>query len=197
MSKPKRYKEALELSEYAEAWCKDAERRWNETTSAFWMDIGLQKFRDLRSQLAAKVARCRRGLNSHIERLQAAKMEGRMFLGIGMTLGVVLAFGGEIIIQPTSMPKSSKAGNLKVQISASSDSTSMPIIVGNANLPDGVEPLVDVRRWEAKFFAQDPALVVAGAFKAGPFSSRGAPLPPGTYEVSISLPVARLQPALV
>lgn len=83
---------------------------------------------------------------------------------------------------------------LNVVITAKGDGTDKPAIVGTTNLPDAIELLVTLSRKEGSFMAQDKVKVSQGAFRAGPFSQRGASLPPGVYAVEVMMPLAGVQP---
>jgi hypothetical protein len=61
------------------------------------------------------------------------------------------------------------------------------------NLPDGTELGASVFA-EGAFMAQDDQVVEDGAAEFGPFSDGSAPLPAGTYDVSVTMPIARNQP---
>jgi len=63
------------------------------------------------------------------------------------------------------------------------------------NLPEGAELGGSFFR-EGGFFAQDEDVVNHGAASFGPFTDSGAPLV-GTYEMSVTLPIARNQPEAV
>lgn len=101
------------------------------------------------------------------------------------------------VAQSASTLSGIEAGQIEVQISTTAEGVPMPVIAGKTNLPDGATLLVNLRRREGNFLAQDAVTVAGSAFRAGPFSARGAPLPPGTYEVSVSMSIARLQSASV
>jgi hypothetical protein len=81
-----------------------------------------------------------------------------------------------------------------VTIAATADGAEKPAIIGTTNLPDGIELMVTVRRRESAYMAQDKARVREGAFRAGPFSNKGAALNPGTYTIEVTMPSASLQP---
>lgn len=61
-----------------------------------------------------------------------------------------------------------------------------------SNLPDGAV-LNSSFFNEGEFFAQDDGVLGGGKVAFGPFSNKGTPLQ-GTYDMSISLPIARNQP---
>jgi hypothetical protein len=64
-----------------------------------------------------------------------------------------------------------------------------------SNLPNGASMNASFFV-EGDFFAQDDGTLENGKISFGPFSDKGNPLK-GTYEMSITLPIARLQPATV
>ena len=64
-----------------------------------------------------------------------------------------------------------------------------------SNLPNGASMNASFFV-EGDFFAQDDGTLDNGKISFGPFSDKGTPLK-GTYEMSITLPIARLQPATV
>lgn len=61
-----------------------------------------------------------------------------------------------------------------------------------SNLPDGAV-LNSSFFVEGGFFAQDEGVLKGGRITFGPFSNKGTPLQ-GTYDMSITLPIARNQP---
>ena len=83
---------------------------------------------------------------------------------------------------------------LTVTVTAKSDGTDKPTIIGTTNLPNGIELMVTLRRKESSYMAQDKTTVRDGAFRVGPFSQKGAGLNPGTYALEVSMPLANLQP---
>ncbi|GEL48472.1 hypothetical protein CHO01_35880 [Cellulomonas hominis] len=66
-------------------------------------------------------------------------------------------------------------------------------VTAQTNLPDGTELGSSVFQ-EGGFIAQDSGTLQNGAIAFGPFSDKGNPVPPGTYEVSVTMPIARNQP---
>jgi len=71
-----------------------------------------------------------------------------------------------------------------------------PVIRGKTNLPDGTK--LGVRVAGARGYAAAADAVAAnGAFTAGPFTANHAPLPTGSYEVRIVMPVPNVQPEAV
>lgn len=70
-------------------------------------------------------------------------------------------------------------------------------VAGETNLPDGMQLMISLRNPNTDYFAQDKVTVNEGRFRSAAFSNRGAALPSGTYEVSISSPLPRLQPSSV
>lgn len=83
---------------------------------------------------------------------------------------------------------------LNVTVRAKAEGGDRPVIVGVTNLPDGIELMITIRRKESSYMAQNKARVKDEAFRAGPFSQRGAGLNPGTYTIEVSSPLASLQP---
>jgi hypothetical protein len=66
------------------------------------------------------------------------------------------------------------------------------IINAESNLPEGAE-LGASFFIEGEFLAQDDGVLKDGKVVFGPFSNKSTPLR-GTYDMSITLPIARLQP---
>jgi hypothetical protein len=62
-----------------------------------------------------------------------------------------------------------------------------------SNLPDGTE-LGSTVFQEGSFMAQDSQTLHDGTATFGPFSDKGNPIPSGTYDVSVTMPIARNQP---
>ena len=98
-----------------------------------------------------------------------------------------------VISAPASPPQKAKTDPLRVQIKAQSDGAEQPMVSGTTNLPDGSSLMISIRRPQAKYFAQATTTVLNGAFTAGPFSARGAPVPPGEYEIDVTFPLAFTQ----
>lgn len=70
-------------------------------------------------------------------------------------------------------------------------------VVGETNLPDGMQLMISLRNPNTDYFAQDKVTVNDSRFQSAAFSNRGAALPSGAYEVSISSPLPRLQSSSV
>ena len=70
------------------------------------------------------------------------------------------------------------------------------MVLAQTNLPDTAELMASFYADGGAYFAQDTAPVIGGAAEFGPFSDDGVPLL-GTYEFSITLPIARNQPEAV
>lgn len=82
---------------------------------------------------------------------------------------------------------------LAVRLKADVDGGARPTVVGSTNLPDGTELLIELARKESSYTAQATTRVASGAFRAGPFSQRGAALNPGVYTLQVVMPVAAVQ----
>lgn len=89
---------------------------------------------------------------------------------------------------------SAHASALTVAVTANSDGADKPIITGATNLPDDIDLMITLRRNESHYMAQDKVKVKGGAFRAGPFTQKGAGLNPGTYTLEVSMPIAAVQP---
>lgn len=66
-------------------------------------------------------------------------------------------------------------------------------VTAESNLPDGTELGASVFQ-EGGFMAQDSQTLQGGTVSFGPFSDKGNPIPSGTYDVSVTMPIARNQP---
>lgn len=66
-------------------------------------------------------------------------------------------------------------------------------VTAESNLPDGTELGASVFQ-EGGFMAQDSQTLQGGTVSFGPFSDKGSPIPSGTYDVSVTMPIARNQP---
>ncbi len=84
-----------------------------------------------------------------------------------------------------------------VSMSAQLEGGTRPALVGETNLPDGTKLMVSLSRRASSYSGQDKAIVSGGAFRAGPFSQKGADLNPGEYTIKVSTPLSALQPASV
>jgi hypothetical protein len=89
---------------------------------------------------------------------------------------------------------SARASALTVTLTAKAEEGDKPAIIGTTNLPDGIRLMVSLLRKESQYSAQDKATVRGGAFRAGPFSQKGVGLNPGTYTLTVSMPIANVQP---
>lgn len=65
-----------------------------------------------------------------------------------------------------------------------------------SNLPDGTE-LGSMVFQEGGYIGQDSQTLEGGTVEFGPFGDKGGPLSPGTYDVSVTMPIARNQPDAV
>lgn len=86
---------------------------------------------------------------------------------------------------------------LNVTLSAKSDGSTTPTIVGTTNLPDGVELMFTLEKSGINYRAQTKAIVNGGTFRAGPFSQSYSGLQKGTYKLDVSMSGARHQSAAV
>lgn len=66
-------------------------------------------------------------------------------------------------------------------------------VTAESNLPDGTELGSSVFQ-EGGFMAQDSQTLRDGTVSFGPFSHKGNAIPSGTYDVSVTMPIARNQP---
>jgi len=97
--------------------------------------------------------------------------------------------------QPPVAAESSAPATIEVELTMDvvvNDDGSVSVSA-ESNLPDGTELGGSVFA-EGAFTAQDPAVLQGGVAEFGPFSNKGAPLPAGTYNVSVTMPIARNQP---
>ena len=82
---------------------------------------------------------------------------------------------------------------LNVTLSAKSDGSATPTILGKTNLPDGASLMFTLENKGINYRAQTHTIVSGGKFEAGPFSMRGSSLPKGTYTLGVSMSVANVQ----
>jgi hypothetical protein len=87
--------------------------------------------------------------------------------------------------------------SLEAEIRARTDGSQTPTIIGVTNLPDETKLLVGLRRATANYSAQANVTVRNGQFSSERFSAFGKPLPPGNYELEVSMGVAGVQSAKV
>jgi len=66
-------------------------------------------------------------------------------------------------------------------------------VFATSNLPEGTK-LGSSLFAEGAFLAQDSQVLRGGKAEFGPFTDHGGPVAPGTYDVSVTMPIARLQP---
>jgi len=69
-----------------------------------------------------------------------------------------------------------------------------PEVVGITNLPDGASLGVTLSRTQIGFTTDADATVSGGRFHFPPLTKDGGPLPPGSYRLDVSTPMARFQP---
>lgn len=84
-----------------------------------------------------------------------------------------------------------------VTMNAKVENGNKPVVIGNTNLPDGIELMFTITRKENKYFAQTKSKIEGGSFRTEQFTEKGASLNPGVYTLEISMAVARRQPASV
>ncbi|MGC5168124.1 hypothetical protein [Luteimicrobium sp. DT211] len=121
----------------------------------------------------------------------------RSLLALG-TAGLLLLLGGcsssHTTLTATLTTASPLEAKLEMDVALNDDGTVS--VSARSNLPDGTELGASVFQ-EGGFVAQDPQTLQAGAAAFGPFSDKGQPLRSGTYDVSVTMPIARNQPAAV
>jgi hypothetical protein len=96
---------------------------------------------------------------------------------------------------PASDPAKSKEAIINIQLERNSSGEVR--VLGNTNLPNQMELMLDLRNRSIGYFAQDKVNVANGSFTSAWFSNRGKSLPVGTYEVTISSPLPTFQPESV
>lgn len=96
---------------------------------------------------------------------------------------------------PTSDPARSKEAIIEIQLERNSSGEVR--VLGNTNLPNQMDLMVDLRNRSIGYFAQDKVNVANGNFTSVWFSNRGKSLPAGTYEVTISSSLPTFQPESV
>ena len=84
------------------------------------------------------------------------------------------------------------ANAFNVDISAKSDGSTLPRIIGKTNLPNETQLMISVERPENGYGGDAKTLVVNGEFDAGPFSVKGENFKPGEYRLTVIM----LDPAL-
>ena len=99
--------------------------------------------------------------------------------------------------EPVSAPSTPSASpaTLEVAIDAEHemDGSGRVRIVGATNLPDGTALSFSLSRAEAGYMAQARGAVRDGQFVSDWFSYRGDPIPPGSYELSATVPIYTVQ----
>lgn len=95
---------------------------------------------------------------------------------------------------PEPAPPSTIEVELAIDVALNPDGSVS--VSAQTNLPDGTD-LGGTVVALGDFMAQDSQVVENGAAEFGPFSDGGAPLPAGTYDVSVTMPIARNQPDAV
>lgn len=92
-------------------------------------------------------------------------------------------------------PDPAKSAEVSIEIQLERDSRGKVRVVGGTNLPSRMKLMVGLRNPATGYFGQDKVSVANGSFTTDWFSDRGSRLPAGLYEVSLSSPLAALQPA--
>lgn len=80
-----------------------------------------------------------------------------------------------------------------IEYALAKESTGGVLVTAQSNLPDRTELMASLYADGGAFFAQDTSPLLGGVAEFGPFSDKGVPLK-GTYELSITAPIARNQP---
>lgn len=97
----------------------------------------------------------------------------------------------------TSEEATGKAGETMLDVQLEQVGNGKIQVVGKTNLPSGMHLMIGLRNPSTNYSAQDKVVVSNGTFTSATFSNRGSALPTGSYRVSISSPLPRLQPAEV
>lgn len=105
---------------------------------------------------------------------------------------------GRTVVVPEERPESAASpDSLRVDIEMTHVlEGSQFFIIGLTNLPDGTVLSTSVSDGVG-YMGQASTSVRDGAFQAGPFSMGGRPLPPGQYEIGVTVPFFNAQPTSV
>jgi len=112
------------------------------------------------------------------------------------TLALLALLLGGCALSTAPRQTSSSAGHATIEVELTIDvsvDNGKVTVTATSNLPDGTK-LGGTVFAEGKFMAQDPQVLQGGAATFGPFSDGGGAIPPGTYEVSVTMPVPEVQP---
>jgi len=121
---------------------------------------------------------------------------GWLFAAVGTAL--VLLTGTACTTATDDPPASSPAAlEVDLAIDAVVTAEGAVTVAAETNLPDGTELGATLRASDGSFTAQDRQTVASGTVTFGPFSMRDEPLPPGHYDVDVTMPIARNQPDAV
>lgn len=101
-----------------------------------------------------------------------------------------LASFAALLLLSVAVPASALTVTMKTNV----EGGDRPTIIGTTNLPDGITLMVTVSRKASRYSAQSKVEVKGGVFRAGPFSQKEAALNPGSYELSVTTPLASFQP---
>lgn len=88
-------------------------------------------------------------------------------------------------------------GDVTLRATVGEDAGRRPTVTGETSLPDGTQGMVTIQSKTTNERAQDRFTIQGGRFKAGPFSSGGEGLEPGSYTLDVTIAIAQVQPPQV
>ena len=127
----------------------------------------------------------------------------RLALPDGSTFLVFIAMNGKIVRGNTyfasARPRPTPTNILPVSLDIRFEvNTKGPLrVIGKTNLPDKMIGTVELRNAAISYDSRDTVVVSNGAFTSTWFSARYRTLPPGTYQISFTTPLAVFQPPCV
>jgi len=94
-------------------------------------------------------------------------------------------------------PEAGKDLSIEISLQLERGADGRARVLGNTNLPHGMQLMLDLRGIDSKYFAQDKIEVVNGHFVSLWFSDGGKPIRSGPYGITLSSPLPSLQSAAV
>ncbi len=94
-------------------------------------------------------------------------------------------------------PPSGKGINIHISLQFERASDGRVRILGNTNLPDGMELMLKLPNPRSMYFSPEKVSVMAGKFSSAGFTDGRKPLPAGAYKITVTSPLPSFQPPAV
>lgn len=127
-------------------------------------------------------------------RVYGARMRRALVTGgVALLVGVVGACSDAGGQTPSTSATNAAALEVELAVDATVNADGSVSVSAATNLPAGTKLGATVRSVDGTFTAQDSQTVLDGTASFGPFTAQGAALPAGTYDVNVTMPIARNQ----